>query len=195
MLFWKRDPRRKQFFIKKEFQGKFILFFALSVVVPASLSVAVLYSQARLELEKHFFSSHLKITNTGEIFRDLLIRINLFSAALIIILVILLSLYIFHRLNIHFQRMEMRFEAMGQGDFSPSPQPPSRFNEISTLINLAEHTRENYRQRFQKIDDLLLCLEESLQGEGEIADLDEHSQALAEHLKWAKLPDSPAKES
>lgn len=189
MLLWKRDPRRRQFFIKKEFQGKFILLFALCVIGPAGLSVAVLYRQARQELEKYLFASHLKITHTGEIFSELLIKINLISATLTIVLVILLSLYIFRRLNTHFLRMETRFDAMGRGDFSLLPQPPSRFNEVSTLINLAEQTRQNYRERYQNIEVLLSKLEKSLKNNAAVTELSEHSKALAECLQRVNLPE------
>lgn len=194
MLLWKKDPRRRQFFIKKEFQGKFILLFALCVIGPAGLSVAVLYRQARQQLEKYLFSSHLKITHTGEIFSELLIKINLISATLIIVLVILLSLYIFHRLNMHFSRMETRFDAMGRGDFSPLPQPTSRFNEVSNLINLAEQTRQNYRERYQNIEALLSKLEESLKNNAGVTVLSEHSKALAEHLQRVTLPEIATKD-
>ena len=194
MLLWKRDPRRRQFFIKKEFQGKFILLFALCVIAPAGLSVLVLYRQARQELEKYLFSSHLKITHTGEIFSELLIKINLISATLIIVLVMLLSLYIFRRLNTHFLRMETRFDAMGRGDFSPLPQQPSRFNEVSTLINLAEQTRQNYRERYQNIETLLSKLEESLTNNAGVSELSEHAKALAEHLQRVRLPEISTRE-
>lgn len=188
MLFWKRDPRRRQFFIKKEFQGKFILLFALCVLGPAGVAVAALYVQASWALEKYLFSSHLKITDTGEIFSGLLIRTNLVSAAFMIALVMLLSLYIFHRLNTHFSRMEERFDAMGRGDFSPLPQLPSRFNEVSTLIDLAEQTRQNYRERFREIEALLNELEKKLTAGAATAELRELAKALAVHLHGISLP-------
>jgi hypothetical protein len=189
MLFWQGDRRRRQFFIKKEFQGKFILLFALCIIGPVGLAVTALYIQARLELEKYLFTTHLKITNTGEIFSGLLIKTNLVSSALMIILVMFLSLYIFHRLNIHFFRMEARFDAMGQGDFSPLPQPQSRFNEISTLINLSEQTRQNYRERFGEIESLLYKLEDSLTVGAATTELRQLSEELAGHLQRVKLPE------
>lgn len=195
MLLFKRDSRRRQFFIKKEFQGKFILLFALCVIVPAALSVTALYVQARMALEKYLFSSHLKITHTGEIFSGLLIKTNLIGAALMIVLVILLSLSLFRRLNTHFFRMEARFDAMGRGDFSPLPQLPSRFNEVSTLINLSEQTRQNYHERFREIEELLNKLEESLTAGAATTELRELSKKLAVHLSWVSLPETSSSEN
>lgn len=190
MLLCNRDSRRRQFFIKKEFQGKFILLFALCVLGPAGLSVVALYVQARTALGKYLFSSHLKITHTGEIFSGLLIKTNLIGSALMIVLVVLLSLYIFRRLNTHFFRMEERFDAMGRGDFSPLPQLPSRFNEVSNLINLSEQTRQNYRERFREIEALLHRLEEGLTAGAATADLRKLSKELAVHLQWINLPET-----
>lgn len=195
MLFRNRDSRRRQFFIRKEFQGKFILLYALCVIGPAGLAVTALYVQARMALEKYLFSTHLKITHTGEVFSGLLIKTNLISSALMIALVMLLSLYIFRRLNMHFSRMQARFDAMGQGDFSPLPQPPSRFNEISTLINLAEQTRQNYRERFREIATLLNKLEESLTAGAATAELRQLSKELAGHLQRVSLPERSAAET
>jgi len=195
MLFLNRDRRRRQFFIKKEFQGKFILLFALCVIGPVSLAVTALYVQARTELERYFFSSHLKITNTGEIFSGLLIKTNLISSALMVVLVMLLTLYIFHRLNTHFFRMEARFDAIGRGDFSLLPQPPSRFNEVSTLINLSEQTRQNYRERFRQIEVLLSKLEDSLTAGAGTAELRQISKELAVHLQRVSLPEGSSPEN
>lgn len=194
MLFKKRDNRRRQFFIKKEFQGKFILLYALCVIGPAGLSVSALYVQARMALEKLLFSSHLKITHTGEIFRGLLINTNLIASALMVVLVMLLSLYIFRRLNMHFSQMEMRFEAMGRGDFSPTPQLSSRFNEVSTLIKLSEQTRQNYRERFRDIEALLNKLEGRLAANAATTELRQLSKELAVHLQRISLPERSSAE-
>lgn len=195
MLPWNSDSRRRQFFIRKEFQGKFILLYALCAIGPAGLAVTALYAQSRAALEKYLFSSHLKITHTGEIFSGLLIRTNLISSALVVVLVMLLSLYIFRRLNTHFFQMEARFAAMGQGDFSPRPQLPSRFKEVSTLINLSEQTRQNYRERFREIEALLNKLEESLSAGAATAELRQLSQELAGHLQRVSLPERSSAEN
>jgi hypothetical protein len=86
--------------------------------------------------------------------------------------------------------MEERFDAMGRGDFSPLPQLPSRFNEVSNLINLSEQTRQNYRERFREIEALLHRLEEGLTAGAATADLRKLSKELAVHLQWINLPET-----
>lgn len=189
MLFGRRDNRRRLFFIKKEFQGKFILLYALCIILPAALAVLALHKQAQVELERHLFSSHLKISDTGEIFQWLLIKTNLLSSSLLIVIVMLFSLYIFHRLNTHFFRMEALFDAMGRGDFSLKPQLTSRFNEISTFIELAEATRQDYRQRFWELSELLDQLDKRLAAGATTDELHEFSKKLSAHLSRVTLPE------
>ena len=192
MFFPTRDHPLWQFFVKKDVRKKFFLLYALCVIGPAGLAVLALYVTARRELERVLFSSHLKITDSGEIFQGLMVKTNLISLVLIVVLVMLLSLYVFRRLNIHFQRMEERFDAMGRGDFSLPPQPPSRFNEISSLIELSEQTRQDYRQRFVEMDRLLEKLDYSLASEAPAAELRDVADKLAGQLRRVNLPEASA---
>ena len=187
-----RDHPLWQFFVKKDVRKKFFLLYALCVIGPAGLAVLALYVTARRELERVLFSSHLKITDSGEIFQGLLVKTNLISLVLIVVLVILLSLYVFRRLNIHFQRMEERFDAMGRGDFSLPAQPRSRFNEISSLIELSEQTRQDYRQRFAELDLLLGKLDDRLAAEAPAAELRDVADKLAGQLRRVNLPERSA---
>jgi hypothetical protein len=118
----------------------------------------------------------------------LLVKTNLISMILIVVLVMLLSLYAFRRHNIHFQRMEERFIAMGHGDFSLPPQPPSRFNEIASLFELSEQTRQDYRQRFAELDLLLDKLDYRLATEAPAAELRDLGEKLAGQLRRVNLP-------
>jgi hypothetical protein len=192
MFFPNRDHPLWQFFVKKDVRKKFFLLYTLCVIGPAGLAVLALYVTARVQLEKFLFSSHLRITDSGEIFQGLMVKTNLISLILIVVLVMLLSLYVFRRLNIHFQRMEERFDAMGRGDFSLPAQPLSRFNEISSLIELSEQTRQDYQQRFAELDLLLEKLENRLASEAPSAELRNVADNLAVELRRVILPETAA---
>lgn len=188
MFFLSRESPLWQFFVKKDVRKKFILLYALCVVGPAALAALSLYVTARLELEKFLFSSHLKITNSGEIFGGLMLNINLISLVLIVVLIVLLSLYVFRRLNTHFYQMEDRFNGMGRGDFSLPAQQLSCFNEISSLITLSEQTRQDYRQRFAELDLLLDKLDDRLAAAAPAEELGDLAEKLATHLRRVSLP-------
>jgi methyl-accepting chemotaxis protein len=189
MFFRAKVTRIWHFFVKKDVRKKFILLYVLCVLGPAGLAVLSLYLVARLELEKILYSSHLKISDSGEIFSGLMIKTNLISSFFIVVLIILLSLYFFRRLNTNFHRMEERFAAMGQGDFSLPAQQLSSFNEISSLIELSEQTRQNYRQRFAELDQLLGKLGDGLAAEASAVELRDLGDKLAVHLRRVNLPE------
>lgn len=190
MIFLNKEISLSQFFVKRDARNTFIALYFLSVVVPAGLAVLALYMDARLVLEKHLFSSHIKISNTGEIFRTLMIRANVVSVFIIVVLIMILSLYVFRRLNSHFHRMEERFDAIGRGDFSLPAQQLSRFNEISTLINLSEQIRQDYRQRFTNLDGLLEKLDKMLTDGAPEAELRRVADELTVQLRHIHLPEA-----
>lgn len=192
MFYLYEENRLWQFFIKKDVRKRFLLLYTLCVLGPAGLAVLALYLTARLELEKILFSSHLKISDSGEIFGGLMVKTNLISLVIIVVLVMLLSLYFFRRLNIHFQRIRDRFEGMARGDFSLPAQQLSCFNEISSLIALSEQTRQDYRQRFAELDLLLDKLDDRLASGASTVELRELAEKLAGQLRQVTLPEGSA---
>lgn len=183
-----KENRLIPFFLKKNVQIKYLLIYTICILGPGVFSALALYLQAKWELEKILFSSHIKIADSGEIFRGLMVRTNLVTFIIIVILVIMLSLYVFNRFNKHFHRMEERFSAMERGDFSLPPQQQSRFNEISALIDLSEETRQKYRQRFIDLDRLLENIDDALVSGAPAAELRSLTDRLSAHLRQIKLP-------
>ncbi len=151
--------RRRNFFIKKEFQGKFILTYALTLIGLAGLVTWILSIQMRTAIEDHLYSSHLNIQRTGDFMFDLLVRTNMFAVFGILALVLVISSIIVGRLNRHFHRMCKTLQAMSRGDFTTPDIPESRFHEITNLIHLVEDLKLHYRKKFATIHDALAEIE------------------------------------
>lgn len=181
--------RRRQFFIKKEFQGKFILLYALLIISLAVLTSYGLLLSIQEALECQLYSSHLKVERSGDLLQGILLRTNIAVILAMVVLVVILSLYIFSRLNTHFFRMEQRIDAMSRGDFTSAAQPPSRFNEISRLISLVEQTQHDYRQRFEDIAGALEEIEEALAAGGDREQLQAGRAKLDKLLQEVVLPE------
>lgn len=181
--------RRRQFFIKKEFQGKFILLYAFLIISLAILTSYGLFLSLRKTLESQLYSSHLKVERSGDLLQGILLKTNVAAVFAIVVLVVILSLYIFKRLNTHFFHMEQRIDAMSQGDFTMSAQPSSRFNEISRLISLLEQTQHDYRQRFDAIAETLNEIEEALQTGADPEQLQAVRARLGKLLQEVALPE------
>lgn len=180
--------RRRQFFIKKEFQGKFILLYAMIIICLAMLTAYCLYLSIQKTLEIGLYSSHLKVDRSGDLLLGILSRTNIFAILAIVILVMLLSLYVFKRLNTHFFRMECRIDAMSQGDFTSPTQSQSRFNEISRLISLIDETGNDYRKRYEDIRDALHSIEETLNAGGDSEKLKAGRSKIHALLQEVTLP-------
>lgn len=182
--------RRRQFFIKKEFQGKFVLLYATAVFALATGAALFFWRSARQAIDQQLYSSHIKVARSGDLIRGLLFEVNLVCAAAVILLVTGLSLYIFYRLNQHFSALEERFSAMGRGDFSLPRQDGSRFNEISALIELAETVRDDYRQRYADIAQTLDEIEGALAEPHPLAGLRQAQVRLDAALAQVNLPET-----
>lgn len=181
--------RRRQFFIKKEFQGKFILLYAFLIISLAILTSYGLFLSIQKTLESQLYSSHLKIERSGDLLQGILLKTNVAAIFAIIVLVVVLSLYIFRRLNTHFFLMEQRIDAMSRGDFTLDMQAPSRFNEISRLISLIEQTQHDYRQRFDAIAATLDDIDEALNNGADPEQLQAGRARLSKLLQEVALPE------
>lgn len=142
---------RRQFFVKKEFQWKFILLYLCALLLIAGAAAGGLWFGFTRTLELYLYSSHIKIERTGDIIKDVLLSTNLVAMMTILLVVIVLSLIVIHRLNLHFYRICSSLGAMSQGDFRAARQPASSLNEISHLIGIVEDVKEQYRQRMNRI--------------------------------------------
>ena len=135
---------RRKFFIKKEFQSKFIAIYALGVIALSGMTTLILNSWLHKIVDEQLYSSHMKVQRTGELFLIPLIQTNLYAVLAISLLILIFSVIIFKRLNNHFFRMDKAFNSMAEGDYQSYDPPPSRFEEINALIDLVRRAQDDY---------------------------------------------------
>lgn len=181
--------RRRNFFIKKEFQGKFILIYGLTLVGLAALTTWILSIKIRAALEDHIYSSHLQVQRTGDFMLGLLVETNIYAILAILGLVILISVIIVNRLNLHFYRMGRTLKQMSSGQFSQTRQPASQFQEITQLINLVDELKVHYREKFATLNDIAGSIESSAREKVNIDQLYQGRDRLANILNQVYLPD------
>jgi len=181
--------RRRNFFIKKEFQGKFILIYGLTLISLAALITWILSTKIRNALEWQIYSSHLRVERTGDFMFGLLMETNVIGILGILGLVILISMVIVNRLNLHFQRMGTTLNQMAKGDFSQPPQAPSQFQEITQLISLLEEMKMHYREKFASLDDILQSIETAASDRADTDRLMQERDRLSQLLSRTRLPD------
>ncbi|PIY20751.1 MAG: hypothetical protein COZ12_08360 [Deltaproteobacteria bacterium CG_4_10_14_3_um_filter_60_8] len=89
-----RSNKRKIYFIKKDFQTRFILRFVAIATVWAAATVLLFAYLAEKRLERFRFSSHIKITTTSE----LLLPITLGTHAVTLLIFAAFLIYTIHAL-------------------------------------------------------------------------------------------------
>lgn len=181
--------RRRNFFIKREFQGKFILVYAAALIGVAGLTTWLLSIKISNALEWHLYSSHLQVERTGDFMIGLLVETNAIAILAILGLIILLTVVIVNRLNHHFLRMGLSVKAMADGDFTTPAQSPSQFHEITNVINLCEEMKMHYREKFARINEALQFIEIGCRGDGDTDQLRKGRNQLDQLLSQVYLPE------
>lgn len=110
--------KRRHYFIKKDFQFKFILKFCLIILagVLISTSLLILFSQGTLT--SSFQQSRLVVKNTAVAILPAVIYTNLITLGLISLATIVVTLFVSHKIAGPMFRFEKEIKEIGQGDLT-----------------------------------------------------------------------------
>ena len=90
--------RRRNYFIKKGFQARFILRFILVIFLGIMVSSGIVYFLTSKKIEEAYYRSHIKIASTGEIVYPILFTANIITVGIIIVITIIITLLISHKI-------------------------------------------------------------------------------------------------
>ena len=114
-----RHPyRRRHYFIKKEFQFKFILKFCLIILVGVIFSTGLLFLFSQGTLTSSFQQSRLVIKNTASAILPAVIYTNLITLGLITLATIIVTIFISHKIAGPLFRFEKDLKEIGEGDLT-----------------------------------------------------------------------------
>ena len=114
----KRSYKRSSYFIKKEFQFKFILRFCLLVLIGAVISTGLVFLFSQGTLTSSFQHSRLIIKNTGVAILPSVVYTNLITLALITLATIIVTLFVSHKVAGPMFRFEKELKAIGEGNLT-----------------------------------------------------------------------------
>ena len=112
------ENRRKNYFIKREFQTKFILKFCALVALTALISAIVVYLFLSRSVTTVFENSKIVIKPSTEFVMPGLILSSLVSILLVSLATIVTVLFISHRIAGPLYKLENSLERMAEGDLS-----------------------------------------------------------------------------
>lgn len=151
---------KRKFLINKQFQRRFILLYSIAVSGIVGLGTYFLFLQIHAAVERHLYSTHIKIDRVGDFLVNLLFSVNFYIILVVVMTILLLSLFIFRRINSNFARMEETIQAMAEGNFTRPFTCDGCFMEAGDLTSILEQTRINSLARFEQLNDALNDLEQ-----------------------------------
>jgi methyl-accepting chemotaxis protein len=146
----------RQYFIKKEFQSKFIIKFCLIVILGTIISGIILYAYTNQRLGNTYLESlnAIKVLNDNLISN--LIYTSLITVIFISIVTIVITLFASHKIAGPLYRLERSTEAIGNGDFTLE----TRLRENDEITGVASALNEMAGKLRSKMIDIKKELEE-----------------------------------
>jgi len=170
--------RRKQHFIKKGYQTRFIFKFCLLVLVGGLISTGLLYAVSRGTLTSSFENSRLTVESTSAAILPAVVYTNLVTLVLITVATILVVLYVSHKIAGPLFRFEKDLSEIAGGDLTKVIRL-RRKDEVKemaeTLNRMTGSLRESVKEVQARLDEA-----------AEQAEEDGASDALKEKLFQAQ---------
>jgi methyl-accepting chemotaxis protein len=189
----KRTYKRRNYFIKKGFQGKFVLIFVLISTIGGVTAIGVFNFLAYRKLDLMQYSIHIFTETTGQLlFRDILYA-NLLALFLVFFLFIFTTIRIFWKITGPLYRIQTDLSKISQGDlsFSIISRSKDEFKDFAGQLNIMI---DSFRRRFKEIKDLSQSLTKSVIEMEKVSDKPdmlalktekaiEHAKAVEKELK------------
>jgi len=133
----KQSHNRSHYFIKKDFQTKFILKFCLLLLVGIVISTGLLFLFSQDSLTSSFHHSKLVIENTALAILPTVIYTSLVTLGLLTIATIIFTLFISHKIAGPMFRFEKELREIGNGDLTKkiSLREKDQAGEMAECIN------------------------------------------------------------
>jgi methyl-accepting chemotaxis protein len=110
--------KRRQYFVQKDFQSKFILKFCMVLLIGIIISIGLLFLLSKNTLTSSFEHSRLVIKNTASAILPSVFLSHLIAFVLITLLTIVITLLVSHKLAGPLFRFQKELKEIASGDLS-----------------------------------------------------------------------------
>lgn len=133
----KKPYKRRQFFIKKDFQSRFILCFCLLILLGNILATSLVLYFFKGNLTSMFQNSRLVVTDTAHFILPAVLYTNLITIVIISLSVIGFTLLVSHKIAGPLFRLEQDIAVIATGDLTHTIhlRKGDQFRELSADIN------------------------------------------------------------
>ncbi len=158
--------RRRNFYIDKDFQNKFIFKFCALVAFGAGLTILVLYMLSQQSTSVSFVNARVKVMTTGDFILPLLINTVLIVMAFVSIGAIAVTLFVSHKIAGPLYRFKQTFKELANGNFTNQ----IRLRKGDQLVDVGEdfnHMITAVRSQLVEAKSLLALMKADMEAIGE----------------------------
>ncbi|MFZ3066158.1 MAG: hypothetical protein WA277_12840 [Nitrospirota bacterium] len=179
--------RRRNYFIKKRLQSRFIFGFSITVVLGFLASWAFVYYMIDKRLSEELYRSHIKIETTGVIIGDILLKINLIAVPLLILSTIVVGVIILRNVTGPLRNFKEALEDFGRADLTPKTLrniPPELSMSYNTMVDNFSKTLRSIKRKGYELEKIIEELERTA-GDKSISrqEVDDMYKSISENRK------------
>ena len=162
--------KRRQYFVQKDFQSKFILKFCLVLLIGIIISIGLLFLFTENTLTSSFDHSRLVIKNTASAILPNAFLSHLIAFVLITLLTIVITLLVSHKLAGPLFRFEKELKEIGSGNLS-NVIKLRKDDQVKAIADGLNQMRANLQQKILDIKKEVEQIIESTSGQEIPSDL------------------------
>jgi methyl-accepting chemotaxis protein len=188
-----KSNQRRNYYIDKEFQTRFILKFCGILLLGAVLTVGVLYILGLNSTTVAFVKSHVVAQNTATFITPLIIKTLVISGVLSLVLTVCVTLIVSHRISGPLYHINKVISGLSRGDFSKD----IKLREKDQLHYVAESLNEMIqnnrfkikaiKEQYCELENQVKELESSKDSKKLVKEIREQLQKVSEGISYFKI--------
>jgi methyl-accepting chemotaxis protein len=178
--------KRRQVFVQKDFQSKFILKFCLVLLTGIIISIGLLFLFSKNTLTSSFEQSRLVIKNTASAILPSVFLSHLIALVLITLLTIVVTLLISHKLAGPLFRFQKELREIGEGNLTQVIKLRKN-DQVKAMADSLDQMRVNLQKKILNVKEEVEQIIESTSGQDIPPDLlkrlDQLNQTIRNNFK------------
>lgn len=154
--------RRRNYFIKKWLQGRFVFGFSVLVLFGFAVNLAAVYFLIDRELEGGLYKTHLRIRATSEIVWPVLWKLGIVTVPAIVVIAALIGYYLTRGLEFPLLQFMDALKKTGEGDFAGRLDAGS--GDLSEVSKGFNRTAASFEKSFREVKESTAALDRTLEG-------------------------------
>lgn len=145
-----RTWKRRNYFTNVKFQSRFMMRFLAVILAGSAMSGYVMYLMVSRRVEDVYYSSHIRLSTTGQIMLPEMVKANFGTLAVVILAVAVITLLITHKTAGPLYRLGRAAEKISKGDLTGNFRLRTG-DDLKGLAASFETMNESLREQFREL--------------------------------------------